>query len=95
MTRLILVYLIPFLLPFAIYAAWVWLSRHSREDGVLVTIAKGPWFWLVIAGFLLTLSSLGLWAVLDSHKPEENYVPPRLEDGRVVPGRMVPPTPDS
>ncbi len=91
MTRFLLQTVLPLLAPLGVYVLWVLISRRAREDGVLVAIAKGPWFWLVVAGFVLMGTTLGIMAALDSESPDGVYVPPRWEDGRVVPGRIVPP----
>ncbi len=94
MTRVLLQTLLPLLAPLGIYVLWVLISRRARDDGTLVAIARGPWFWLAVAGFVLMLATLGTVAALDSVSPEGVYEAPRWEDGKVVPGRIVPPGED-
>ena len=40
-------------------------------------------------GLVLLTISLVTWTVLTGSPPDEIYVPPHLEDGRIVPGRTV------
>jgi hypothetical protein len=40
-------------------------------------------------GLALLIISLVTWGLLSGSPPEERYVPPRLEDGRIVPGTTV------
>ncbi|GAB6053033.1 hypothetical protein JCM17960_18530 [Magnetospira thiophila] len=93
MIRLLLQYLLPLLGPLMVYVVWVIVSRKAGEHGLLVTIARGPWFWLLVVGFLLTMAGLGMMAVLGSGDVQGTFESPRWEDGRVVPGRIIPPTP--
>ena len=85
MLRFFLHYLLPLLLPFLIYLAYVALTR-GRTPGWL---DQAPWQALAITGVALLAVSLVSWGLLTGSPPDEDYVPARFEDGRVVPGKTV------
>jgi hypothetical protein len=87
MLRVLLAWLVPLLLPTAAYLAYMYL-RGRNQPGWL---REGPWVWLVASGLLLMALTLGAWALLGGGRPGEVYVPPHFEDGRLVPGRSLPP----
>ena len=83
MLRILLQYLLPLLLPFLLYFAWAALTRAgARRAGS----RSAPWAHLLGAGVLLMALSLIAWSLLSGASPEAVYLPPRFEDGRVVPG---------
>ena len=86
--RFFLQFVLPFLLPTLAFLAWVWLTRNQRPDGAIARIQRGPWFWLVVAGCVLTAGGLGTIALISGSEPGTTYTAPRFEDGRVVPGRF-------
>ncbi len=90
MTRILLQYLLPLLLPAAVYIGWVWLARRTGkgEEGALTRLQEGPWFWLVAAGVALMVGGLVLTALMGQGQTEGTYTAPRLEDGRVIPGTV-------
>lgn len=90
--RLILQYLLPLLLPTLAYLAWM---RHARrratergEDAATVNWRDAPWPWLVLMGLIVLLAAFALLADFKGEGLGGNYVPPRMEDGRVVPGHV-------
>ncbi len=85
MLRFLFQYLLPLLLPFLIYLAYVALTR-GRTPGWL---DQAPWQTLAITGVALLAVSLVSWGLLTGPPPDEDYVPARFEDGRVVPGKTV------
>jgi hypothetical protein len=87
MLRILLHYVLPFVLPFLVYTAYVFLLR-GRTPGWL---GDTPWMALAIAGVVLSAVSLATWGLVTGSPPGETYLPPRFEDGRVVPGRTVEP----
>ena len=81
----------PVLIPLIVYWLW-WKNAHAKakKDGTPAPLFReGPWYWavlssLVIAGLCFVV--LGL-----SHGGEKGaYVPPHVEDGRVIPGHTEP-----
>ena len=86
--RIFLSYVLPLLLPTLVFLGWAWLMRHQRAKGGHEWWQEGPWFWLVVAGFVLMLGVLGVTAFWDTGRPGQTYVPPVLENGKVVPGHF-------
>jgi hypothetical protein len=87
MLRVLLQYLLPLLLPFLIYAAYVALA-HGRLPNWL-GLSDRHWIVLGSAAVALLAISLVTWSVMTGAPPEETYIPPRIEDGRIVPGTTV------
>jgi len=87
MTRILLQYLLPLLLPTAAYMAWIWYARRRHMgDGDPPALRKGPLFWCLVAGFALMAAGLITLALTSGAPPDSgDYRPPRLEGGKVVP----------
>lgn len=93
MFRILFTYIVPFLMPIAVYAAWVaYRARYAdRHGGAAPQFEQGPWPLLLFAGALLALAVLGVSAVMQGNSPEEGeYVPPYVENGQIVPGHLEP-----
>ncbi len=82
-----MIYLIEFLLflaPFAGFGLWRKLNPNSEVPGVVV--------WLMLAGVGLGLAGAVFYARSVRIEAHDTYVPAQLgPDGRIVPGRGVPP----
>lgn len=88
MLRVFLTVLLPLLAPFAIYFAWVWLSkRKSAASGDPWDDA--PWIWLAGASVALAFVAMTYFYVTGGHDPETKLAPPALVDGKVVPSHPV------
>ncbi len=87
MIRIFLEYVLPLVLPTAIYVAWVWYARatHAGDPTELPGLRTGPLFWCLLAGFALMSAGLIWIAVSTGAPPGSAYQPPRLEGGKVVP----------
>jgi len=85
--RLIFTYLVPLALPIIMYAIWVNYARKKNPENPMAFF-DGPWVWAVAAGIGLLMGTLMTIAVIGRHEPGADYVPPRMEDGRVVPGEF-------
>jgi hypothetical protein len=84
--RKLLYHVLPFLLPFIVYAFYVMMTRRARSRGELFD--DTPWFWLTAAGLILSIVSVFVFWYFTAEPAGGTYVPPRLEDGQVVPGRI-------
>ncbi len=80
MLRKLLFHLVPFLLPFVLYAGWVALARRKAAAWPRAHVA-----WLAIAGLTLVILSFVAVALLTGSEVGRTYVPPRLEEGQIVP----------
>jgi hypothetical protein len=93
MLRVLLTIVLPLLLPTAIYVAWLmamqWSARGSAPgEGVRWTAL--PWIWLAATGVVLLVLVLLTLTVHFGEPETGTYVPPRYEDGRVVPSHIEP-----
>lgn len=90
MSRILLTYILPLALPFAAYLLWVWGARRRKKaQGIEPEgLREGPWFWLILAGFVLMAAGLAYWGLTGGSDPEGKYYPPRYEDGRIIPGEV-------
>lgn len=86
MLRIALFYLLPFLLPFIGYFLYRFLVTRGQP-----LLQSTPWFILSVIGLLLVIASLFSLAFIGDGAPDGVYVPPHMEDGRLVPGRVLRP----
>jgi len=90
MFKLTLIHFALVLLPFAAYILYlvaarkVELSRSATADA----LRHMPWLWLLGGGLILTAASLVSLSLTSGESPEGAYVPPRFEEGEIVPGHM-------
>jgi heme A synthase len=90
MVRVVLSYIVPFLLPTALYVAWSWYRARyaAAHGGEAPKVERGPWPILIALGALLTLLTLAATALLQGSDAGSAYTPPHLENGRLIPGHM-------
>lgn len=86
MVRILLLYVLPILLPTAVYLLWVRFARGKAP----APAKGGPWLGLAAAGVGLMLVMLLGLTLRDGAPPDSVYVPPTVRDGRIVPGHMEP-----
>jgi hypothetical protein len=88
--RLILTYVVPFFLPISAYALWIWYrtAYAERHGGAVPKFEEGPWPLMLLLGAVLTFSILAFTALTRGGDPGSVYVPPRIEDGRIVPSEL-------
>jgi hypothetical protein len=88
MIRRLFYELLLFLLPFALYA--IYLKLIERDAAA--SKRAHPWTILFASGLLLVVASFLIWGIEEGAGERGVYVPPHVEDGRVIPGRVVPQT---
>lgn len=81
--RILLQYVLPLVLPAAIYFGWVLIAKGKK-----ISLRDGPWFGLIVAGFALMASVLVYTALTGGSEPGGTYYPSYVEDGKVVPGEF-------
>jgi hypothetical protein len=94
MARIALEFLIPILLPTAVYFLWLVHEQRRIERlgrGEAPRWQDAPWLWLAIAGAALTLVVAFAVALFGGDRAGSGYVPPRAIDGQIVPGHRVTP----
>src|SRR5690606_33472668 len=95
-TRILFQYVLPILLPSLVYLGWLTYERRRIARGGAgkpTGWRDGPWPLLVGSGIVLAALITLAATLLDGAGIEGTYVPPRVEDGRIVPGHMEPPAP--
>ncbi len=95
MSRILITYIIPFLLPAAVYAAWVWYRTGyvAERGGEAPRLERGPWPLLLFLGAVSALVVLSATALIRGGSPDDIYVPPHLENGKLIPGHLEPKKP--
>ncbi|MBI3677303.1 MAG: hypothetical protein HY243_11890 [Proteobacteria bacterium] len=81
MIRIILVRVLVFLVPFALYEIYRAIARQANPR---------PWLGLFIAGLVLVAGSFVYVGLTEGSAPDERYVPPHVENGKLVPGHTEP-----
>ncbi|MEZ5825029.1 MAG: DUF6111 family protein [Geminicoccaceae bacterium] len=84
MARIVLQYLFPFLLPFLGYLGWRLLMSRGQDF-----LKDTPWYVLTIMGLVLSIASLIGLGLVEGGSVDGVYVPAHVEDGRIVPGRVI------
>ena len=86
LTRILLVRLVFFALPFAGWLVWRWAARVAGRP-----VRATPWAWLVAGGALMAALTLVASAVLPRGPDTGAYMPGHVRaDGTVTRGYFVP-----
>ncbi len=86
MARVVIVNLLLFLLPFALYVLYVWVARLTGNKGAKIDDA--PIIWLLIAGAALVIGTVVYFISFENNPPGGVYHPPSFEDGKIRPGHI-------
>ena len=94
MLRVLFLFVVPLAAPVVGYI--LWRTFAPRRAGGSEAIQAGqwerlPWPWLSVVGVALLMITLGWLALIEGGAPDARYQPPRMIDGRIEPGRMIPP----
>lgn len=92
MFRLFFTYILPLVFPAALYLLWNWLQLRRTMAGKRPepppSFAEMPWMILAGAGVSLLVVILLALALTDKGSPPgSEYIPPHMEDGKLVPGQ--------
>ncbi|TVR82319.1 MAG: hypothetical protein EA405_07070 [Rhodospirillales bacterium] len=89
MTRILLQYLLPLVLPTVLFFLYSWIfGGKTGDQSAPSQMQRAPWFWLILAGFVLMAAGLIVTALTGGGIAGSEYIPPRFEDGRVVPAEI-------
>jgi amino acid transporter len=84
MTRIVLERVALFLVPFLLFALYVWIFRKRLQ----LPRPDTPWFWLTASGLVLVILSF-LYAGFTEGEPTTGvYVAPQYVNGKIVPGHI-------
>lgn len=88
--RIVLTYLLPLILPTALYLTWLTLrAKRAEAQGGTAPPPKVPWVWLAAAGLALAMLVAAGTALMGEGRPGDVYRAPYVDDsGKVVPGRF-------
>ena len=91
MRLLLLNYLLPIILPFAIYGVWLTYARYrarlAGHDG-MPEWRDAPWTWLMVSAAGLVALGFAALAFVGGSPTDLKYVPPQYIDGVIVPSHM-------
>ncbi|MBL8698469.1 MAG: hypothetical protein JNK67_08855 [Alphaproteobacteria bacterium] len=97
MIRLLVEFVVPLLLPTALYGLWVaWASRRAAaaNEEATATWRNAPWLLLGGLGIALAIVAvIGSGLGNGGGDIRGTYVPPKVVDGKVVPGHVDPAKP--
>lgn len=88
MIRIVIENILLFLVPTAIYVAYIMLTRNDSKQTATEIVNDAPLVWLFAAGGALVLLVLLAYASIEGGKPGQNYEPAILKDGKIVPGEL-------
>lgn len=95
MIRQILTIILPLVAPTILYLIWVKIRAKKQEamaEGQPVPEwQKLPWPWLAGIGAVLTVITLLFTGLQADLSEKGKYIPPHMEDGRLVPGHFEKP----
>lgn len=87
MIRIVVENVLLFLLPTAIYVAYMMLKRRTEGGPVSGNVLEdAPIVWLVGAGAALVIITLIAFGTVSGGKPGQTYQPPVFRDGKIEPG---------
>jgi hypothetical protein len=85
MARPIITEIVLFLLPFLLYAAFLWATREGVLDPASWPVRRLA--WLTGVALVLVVVSFIVLAEYSGAPPRSTYVPAHMENGRFVPGQ--------
>ena len=87
MIRVVLEIALPLLTPIVLYA--IWANYDARRKGQSMPgLEEGHWFWVILLGAALTVASLVWFGETVVERGAGEYIPPHVQDGKVVPGQF-------
>ncbi|WP_332684913.1 DUF6111 family protein [Bosea sp. (in: a-proteobacteria)] len=84
MLRMLIEEFLLFVLPFCLFAGYLVIRKRNPFD---VEHWSGHLFWLSVVGMVLGIASF-IYAGIVAPRHQGAFVPPHVEDGRLVPGQF-------
>ncbi|MEQ8601690.1 MAG: DUF6111 family protein [Marivibrio sp.] len=92
--RTFLTVVLPLIAPTIVFFIWAWFAKKRAEKEErhepIPAWQNWPWARLVLTGAVLTALTLSAVAMMREAAPGQRYVPPRIENGELIPGHFVP-----
>ncbi len=88
MARLFAFNIFFFLLPFLVYAGFLLATRGNLRN--LAEWQARTIAWLAIGGGVLMIAALVFFTQFQVDEADSTYVPAQFQDGKIVPGHLVP-----
>jgi len=90
MIRVVIENILLFLLPAAVYLAYMLMMRRDDNTSAGAIVNDAPLLWLFVAGAVLVAATMIYYATITpSGSPGQVYTPPRMgKDGRIEPGQL-------
>jgi hypothetical protein len=81
----------PVLIPLIVYLLWITRERRrAHKSGTkLPKFLSGPWFTAVITSLAIGMA-IFLFLGFTHTQEKGNYIPSHVENGQIVPGKVVP-----
>ena len=88
MIRVVIENILLFLLPTALYVAYMLVRhRHQPQGSARQIIDDAPIVWLLVSGAIVMIAGLAYFGSYTGGKPGEQYQPPVYRDGKIIPGQ--------
>ncbi|MDP7342086.1 MAG: DUF6111 family protein [Alphaproteobacteria bacterium] len=90
MLRTALFHVVLLLAPAVLFMIYLIIARKVRlsKSDTARMLRELPWPWLLGAGIALMAASLVVLSLSSGDDREGTYVPPHMEDGKVVPAKV-------
>jgi hypothetical protein len=88
MLRIVALNILLFLLPFTVYAVYLWISRRRISGDIFNTM---PLSRLVVAGLVLAIAGFLIFGAMKKAGTDAVFVPAYVEDEILVPGHFIQP----
>ena len=82
--------MLPLALPVIVYLTWLlYARRRARKLGTpLNQLSDAPWLLIILSGAIVLIFGMVVIGLFTGEKPGDEYIPPHLENGEVVKGRI-------
>ncbi|MBA2126909.1 hypothetical protein DLM45_11860 [Hyphomicrobium methylovorum] len=88
MSRIVIENIFFFMLPTVAYIAWV-AFKDDEWAGIGAVLRRAPLLRLFVAGAALMLATLVTFSSRSHNNPQDVYVPPSVQDGKLTPGHTI------
>ena len=83
--RIILQVVLPLATPIIIYSIWSYWEAKRQGKG-MPSWEEGHWFWAALIGVCFASATL-VYVATDGASTNKQYISPRLENGKIIPGK--------